>query len=91
MYKLRYSSKFRKDIRKKARDFKFPLTELKNITQDIADKKELDIKYRNHKLSGDYVGCLEFHLRSDILIIYRIDKIKNIVYLIRIGSHSELF
>jgi len=91
MYELINSNKFKKDLSNKVNDPKFPLTELKQITKDIVNQKELNIKYRNHKLSGEWDGCFEFHLRPDILVIYKIDKMRNIVYFIRIGSHSELF
>lgn len=44
---------------------------------------------RNHSLKGIYDGYHEFHISGDVLVIY---KIKNDeLWLIRMGSHSELF
>ncbi len=49
----------------------------------------LDAKYRDHYLSGDYADYKECHIRPDLLLIYKIED--NIVKLVDIGSHSELF
>lgn len=43
----------------------------------------------NHELEGEWKGFLEFHISGDLLIIYRIDG--DILKLIRIGSHAQLF
>lgn len=41
-------------------------------------------------LSGDYSGYMECHIENDFLLIW-IDETTEIVKLVRIGSHSELF
>ncbi len=41
-------------------------------------------------LQGDYAGHMECHIEGDFLLIW-IDEITNVVKLIRVGSHSELF
>ena len=41
-------------------------------------------------LVGNYKGYMECHIESDFLLIW-IDENKNIIKLIRMGSHSELF
>lgn len=47
-------------------------------------------KYRNHKLTGNYEGVMELHLKSDDLLMYV--KIENIsITLVAIGSHADLF
>lgn len=62
-----------------------------NVIRTIAEGKKLDEKYRDHNLSGDYVGCRECHVEPDWLLIYEV--IDNILVLMfyRVGSHSELF
>jgi len=50
----------------------------------------LPTKYKAHKLVGDYVGCIECHVESDLLLIW-IDEEEQIIRLVRLGSHSELF
>jgi mRNA interferase YafQ len=55
----------------------------------LSDNKNLPKEARDHKLQGDYRDCNEFHLGGDMLIIYLIQN--NIITLIRIGTHSQLF
>jgi len=50
----------------------------------------LPAKYKAHKLVGDYAGCIECHVESDLLLIW-IDEEEQIIRLVRLGSHSELF
>ena len=55
----------------------------------IADKP-LITKYKDHPLHGDYSDCRDCHIVPDLVLIYK--KIDNeILQLIRLGSHSELF
>jgi mRNA interferase YafQ len=46
--------------------------------------------YKKHELKGKYKGCLECHIDGDFLLIW-IDEKNNIIELVRLGSHSELF
>lgn len=41
-------------------------------------------------LLGDYAGCMECHIGGAFLLVW-IDEAANIVKLVRVGSHSELF
>lgn len=47
-------------------------------------------EYRAHMLLGDYAGHMECHIQGDYLLIW-IDETSDIVKLIRLESHSELF
>ena len=44
---------------------------------------------KDHPLEGDYKDCREFHISGDLLVIYRIEN--NVLQLLRIGTHSQLF
>ena len=50
---------------------------------------ELPTKYRDHDLVGGFVEYRECHIKSDVLLVYKVNK--EVLYLHRIGSHSELF
>ncbi len=41
-------------------------------------------------LIGEYAGHMECHIKGDYLLIW-LDEANNIVKLVRLGSHSELF
>jgi mRNA interferase YafQ len=43
----------------------------------------------DHSLNGIWQGYRDLHINGDLLLIYKIEG--NILYLVRIGSHSQLF
>ena len=55
----------------------------------LIEKEELPIEALNHPLKGEYMGYYEFHISGDVLVVYKIKD--NELWLMRIGSHSELF
>ena len=57
----------------------------------LSEGKKLDPKYKDHALSGDYNGKRECHLEPDFLLIYEKREREIVLYLVRVGSHSELF
>ena len=85
------SSAFKKDRRRESknsrnRDIDLRIVEvLSLLSKDVV----LPSKYRLHKLRGSYSGFLECHVKPDLLMIFRLED--NHVYLLRLGSHSELF
>ena len=62
---------------------------LKTVLDVLLNEKKLDRKYRDHELSGNYVGYRECHIESDWLLIYKIADGQ--LKLQRTGSHSDLF
>ena len=55
----------------------------------LLNEEELPVESRDHYLSGEYKDTREFHISSDLLVIYRIGS--NTLELLRIGTHSQLF
>ena len=55
----------------------------------ILEGKALPAEARDHELLGGYRGMREFHLGGDMLLIYTI--IDDVLYLQRLGTHSQLF
>jgi len=55
----------------------------------ILNNEPLPAEARDHSLIGEYIGFREFHLGGDVLMIYTVKE--NILYLQRIGTHSQLF
>jgi len=88
--KLKYTTQYKKDIKKLNPD-----NNLKKIIDEVVDKirnkETLDPKYKNHKLKGNMNNFMELHLKPDLLLIYKIDDVNDVLKLIEIGSHSELF
>ena len=91
-YEVVFSTKFKKML-KKIQKQNINLEELFVVVDKLANNKELDLKYKNHKLISDkhYKNCYECHIRPDLLLIYQYNDEKLLLLLINVGSHSELF
>lgn len=90
MFSLKYSSRFKKDLKAYKHD-KLVLTELSKALNVLISGKNLDEKYRCHDLIGEFKNCTECHIKPDVLLVYKIEKKEISILLLRIGSHSELF
>ena len=88
MYSVFRTSSFKKDY-KKLSDIDKQL--LKDTIILLVDGKQLDEKYKDHKLIGNYQNCRECHIKPDLLLIYKIDNNILELALTRVGSHSTLF
>ncbi len=64
--------------------------ELVAVVKMLAADQPLVPRYRDHDLTGDWLGYRECHLKPDLLLIY--GKIgADVLVLARLGSHAELF
>lgn len=90
MLEIVLSNQFKKDLKLASkRGYKLEL--LERIVDKIANNIKLEDKYRDHALTGNYVGFRECHIQSDWLLVYRIENDELILFLSRTGSHSDLF
>lgn len=88
MLKPEPSHRFKKDL-KKYQHNKTVKEVFDAVLKLLVKKEKLPEKYLDHPLIGYYIDCRECHLKPDTLLIYWTDD--EIVYLSRIGSHSDLF
>jgi len=88
MHSIFRTTRFKKDYKKLSNVHK---EILKEVVKKLVHNEQLDSKYKDHKLIGNYLGCRECHLKPDVLLIYRIEHNILELALIRVGSHSELF
>lgn len=86
---LRYSTQYKKDF-KRYRNNPVKLIKLLEVLRLLEAEAELPARYRLYALVGDYKGCFECHIEGDSLLIW-MDGSSNIIDLLRLGSHSELF
>jgi len=85
---LKVTKRFKKDVKKLKKQEK-DLGKLKDVLDCICKGLELETKYRDHKLSGNYQKARECHIEPDWLLIYEIDESSR--KLRRTGSHAQLF
>ena len=89
MYELVTTGKFRKDV-KRIKKRGLPLSELKKVLEKLVAGEPLEIKYRDHNLSGNYAGFRECHIQPDWLLIYMVNEDQLILTAVRTGSHSDI-
>jgi mRNA interferase YafQ len=93
MFEIVTSTKFLKDLKllkkRSIKDFG-SLQELITILAKNGHKG-LDKKHRPHKLSGDYSGYWECHVKPDLLLIWDENEQINLLELVRTGTHADLF
>lgn len=89
-YEIKFTNQFKKDL-KQAKKQNNNLDKLFEVVNILADGGELDARYRDHDLSGNYKGTRECHIEPDWLLIYEIRDEVLVLMLYRLGTHSELF
>lgn len=57
----------------------------------LSSSKPLPAEANDHALKGGWHDFREFHISGDLLVIYQNDDKNQIIKLIRIGSHNQLF
>lgn len=90
MYAIKPTAKFQRDV-KRAERRGYNMSLLTGVVKLLASGETLPQKFKDHDLSGDYIGCRECHITPDWLLIYRISQEKLILVLSRTGTHSDLF
>lgn len=90
MLQLVTTSKFRKDY-KRIKKRKYDISLLEEVIDTLLREEELEPKYRDHPLTGNYTGFRECHIQSDWLFIYMISDSELILTASRTGTHSDLF
>jgi len=85
--KLHPTNQFKKDF-KRIQFFPEKVKAFRYIADLLIKDEPIPKDFKPHILSGNYKGCMECHVENDLLLIW-IDG--DIIDLVRIGSHSELF
>lgn len=89
-YMVKPTKRFAKDLRiAKKRGYDISL--LTDIVRLLSDGIALPAKNLDHPLKGALSGCRECHIAPDWLLIYEVDSTALILYLMRTGTHSDLF
>ena len=89
MRTLKVTTQFKKDL-KKYQNQPRKVAKLKVVLSYLQQGVAIPQEYKPHKLLGDYKDCMECHIESDTLLIW-FDENTNVVKLLRLGTHSELF
>jgi mRNA interferase YafQ len=92
MRRIESTGAFRRDFKREKRgQHRREIDSLvSHVVSLLAGDKALSDKNRDHALSGAWSDHRECHLKPDLLLIYRKPD-EQILQLVRVGSHSELF
>ncbi len=89
MKRVYYSTQYKKDFKKYRNQHK-KIIKLLEVVRMLENEEKLPSELRPHMLKGNLKGCMECHIEEDFLLIW-FDDDNDIIELLRIGSHSELF
>ena len=90
MYSISFTNKFKKDYKlcvKRGYD----IEKLQTVITLLKETGKLPAKYKPHKLSGNYTGLWECHIKPDWLLVWLQDDNKLTLILTNTGTHSDLF
>jgi len=62
---------------------------LKSIIQSLQNQKGINKKHKRHPLKGSMKDFESIHIRSDWLLIFKIDD--KYLYLIMLGKHTQVY
>jgi mRNA interferase YafQ len=88
MYSIFRTASFKKQYKKlSAHDKEL----LKEVIVLLAQNMELEEKYKDHKLTGNFRDLRECHIKPDLLLIYKINNDILELALVQVGNHNSLF
>ena len=91
-YLIKKTSQFKQDF-KKCIKRGLDLNEFVTVLNLLQNGQPLSEKYRDHPLqpSREFKNCRELHIEPDWLLVYKYSNDNLILFLVRTGTHSDLF
>ena len=89
MKHVKLTTQFKKDL-KRVQKNPGKIESLEKVLKILKAGKLPPKEYKPHLLTGNYKGYMECHVENDLLLIW-LDESADLIKLIRLGSHSELF
>ena len=90
MYRIGYTSRFKKDF-KRCKKRGLDISILEKTIEILRLNGILPQIYKPHKLTGNYTDCWECHLQTDWLLIWQLNDTELILLFMNTGIHSDLF
>ena len=89
-YAIKPSKRFVKDL-KSCEKRGYDMRLIKEAMVLLAETGTLPATYHPHKLSGDYVGCWECHIKPDWLLVWEQNDTELVLLMTNTGTHSDIF
>lgn len=90
MYKVKFTNAYKKSIKRIIKRG-LNISLLDEVIMKLSQGVELEPKYKDHMLKGEFAGFHECHIKPDWLLIYLIEDDILTLTLVDTGSHSDLF
>jgi mRNA interferase YafQ len=90
MYQVKFTTAYKKAyklMKKRGLD----LSLLDEVVDLLRQGKQLDERYRDHALTGNFTGFRECHIKPDWLLVYLIENDILTLTLVDTGSHADIF
>jgi mRNA interferase YafQ len=91
MYTVALAARAKKSLQKYSRSGSFPQEKFIQALFSLRKNGFPPSSFRDHALKGELLMYREFHLASNILVLYERDDSLHIITISKIGTHSELF
>jgi len=83
------TSAFKRDYKRLSRSGRHDMRLLQSVVETLVQDVPLEMRHRDHALTGNWSDHRECHIKPDWLLVYRLEPGK--LYLVRAGSHNDLF
>ena len=93
MYHIEVTGQFKKDLKRIKKRSEKRIDLIREVIGLLQENgvRAIPSKMHPHKLSGNYKGTWECHVLPDLLLIwFQVDE-DNVIRLVRVGTHSDLF
>lgn len=90
MYTVEYSNSFKHDLKRCAKRG-YPIDDLYDVIELLKKSGTLPPQYRPHKLTGNYAGLWEAHIKPDWLLVWSQNDTQLILLMTNTGTHADLF
>jgi mRNA interferase YafQ len=91
MRRVEQTTQFKRDLKRESRgQHRATLArDFVGIVETLAKDEPLADRHQDHPLTGEWKDHRDCHIRPDLVLIYSKPG-PDVLYLVRIGSHSEL-
>ena len=92
IYTIKKTNQFKQDF-KLCIKWVLDINEFTKVLTLLQNGSPLPEQYKDHPLqpSKDFKNCRELHIEPDWLLVYKYANESLILYLVRTGTHSDLF
>ena len=91
MYRVVLSRRYTTELKRFSRHANFDQELLEGIVSTLARGEQLEPKYKDHQLTGEFQEYRECHVKDNILLMYQKHEDILVLLLVKLGTHDDLF